>query len=710
MLALRVVGVILCLVVLAVTDLGRNAGANDLPTGATARLGTLRLWSGQSTSALAFTPDGTLLATVDHDDAIRLWNPATGTLVHRFPLPNSRAAALAFSPDGKLLAGSNGYGHVAFVLEIATGKIRYQPDPEIGAEQPDFNGSPGPLAFSPDGKRLTWSTVDALWTLDLARGTTSRHALPERVEPFVVLTPDGKTLVTANRDNRVLLFDADARELRRRLDAHPAGIRTAAIAPDGRTLVVGCVDGSVHLTDLASGKCRLLTSEHQFAIHFVAFMPDGATVLAACGGRLALWDAVTGKLRRDFGSIRNRTVGVALSPDGKWIAQQVGERRLRLWEAATGKDVYPADGHREPIRSLEFTPEGKYLRSEAEDGLLTWELASRRLLRREEPQRAYSTAEDFRVHSPQRRWTVSGGRRRGVTLELTGESSLPPFSYKGDATAAAFSPDETILALGRHEIVCWDVVADRELAVLNGHRNEIRYLVFSRDGRTLAVGDLSDRITIWEVASSQVRRRFNSRDEGVRGLAFSPDGRLLATGGESGTILLWDITPPRIVQTAEDAWNDLAGEDAATAFAAIGTLVRQPKECLPLIEKHLRSIAAVDPKRLAGLIADLDNDDFDTRERATRELRLLQESAATALRQATQSPSAEVRRRASQLLATLDESVLSGERLRTVRAVEVLERIGDAASRRLLQELARGANGARLTREAKAALQRLPPG
>jgi hypothetical protein len=119
----------------------------------------------------------------------------------------------------------------------------------------------------------------------------------------------------------------------------------------------------------------------------------------------------------------------------------------------------------------------------------------------------------------------------------------------------------------------------------------------------------------------------------------------------------------------------------------------------------------VSAKRVAELIADLDSPEFDTREKATRELRGLSRSAAAALREAKEkSSSAEVRRRAGGLLAELEKSATPPEELRALRAVEALELLGTLPARRLLADLARGAPGAALTQAATAALKRLDAG
>src|SRR5262249_58814508 len=113
-------------------------------------------------------------------------------------------------------------------------------------------------------------------------------------------------------------------------------------------------------------------------------------------------------------------------------------------------------------------------------------------------------------------------------------------------------------------------------------------------------------------------------------------------------------------------------------------------------------------RTLAKLIANLDDDRFDVREAATQELRRLGSAAEPALRKALEGkPSAEARRRIGGLLEIRGEEKIPAEQLRALRAIAVLERIGSPAAKEVLEALAKGAPGAKLTQEAKASLERL---
>jgi hypothetical protein len=115
----------------------------------------------------------------------------------------------------------------------------------------------------------------------------------------------------------------------------------------------------------------------------------------------------------------------------------------------------------------------------------------------------------------------------------------------------------------------------------------------------------------------------------------------------------------------------------------------------------------VDAKDIARQIAELDDERFAVRDKASAELAKLGDLAEPALRKMLEGkPSLEVRRRIQAILEGLHRA-LSAEQLREVRAVEVLEQIGTPSAQTVLSALAEGTAGARLTREAKASLERL---
>jgi hypothetical protein len=295
--------------------------------------------------------------------------------------------------------------------------------------------------------------------------------------------------------------------------------------------------------------------------------------------------------------------------------------------------------------------------------------------------------------------------------------------------SAAFSPDGRILATGGVDrTVClWETASRLPITTLRGHDRSVAALAFSPDGRVLASADggpvsrfwqanPAQRIHLWDMATGMELMRLDGHESDVTALAFSPDGKRLVSGLANGTVLTWDIATRAKVPTPAAAelgakemdvlWSDLASSDATRALAAVWKLARS-HAAVPYLRTRLQPAERVGLDRLAALVADLDHEQFATREQASKELLQLGEQARPALRQAlTRGPSPEARRRIEVLLDKLD-SARSPETWRLVRAVQALEYAGNQEARQLLARLSQGAPEARLTREAREALERL---
>src|SRR5262249_8200804 len=149
--------------------------------------------------------------------------------------------------------------------------------------------------------------------------------------------------------------------------------------------------------------------------------------------------------------------------------------------------------------------------------------------------------------------------------------------------------------------------------------------------------------------------------------------------------------------------------DAQEAGRAIETGPLAPKQVVPFLKSRLRPVEALDVARVTHLLSDLDSREFAVRENAMKEVESLDERATGPCRKVLASkPSLELRRRVELLLEKLTRKWFSPsqERLQSLRALELLERIGTPEARQVLESLATGTPEARLTQEAAASINR----
>ena len=231
--------------------------------------------------ALAFSPDGSLLATGDFSDGVQLWDTTAGVPVGpRLPQANL-VLALAFSPDGTRLAvgttNDRGRNNSQVRLWDLT---THQP---IGAPMMHRDsGSTTVVAFSPDGGMLLSVSHDGLtWRWD-ARTTQPIGQPIRHPTGFLgaVFRADSRAVLTGTKDGTVRLWDLRTGSPLSPPVNRPSAATALALRPDGTAFAAGYADGMTRLWDLATGRPIGPPLIHRGPVLAVAFTPDGRTLLS----------------------------------------------------------------------------------------------------------------------------------------------------------------------------------------------------------------------------------------------------------------------------------------------------------------------------------------------------------------------------------------------------------------------------------------------
>jgi RNA polymerase sigma factor (sigma-70 family) len=671
---------------------GHQLGASPLPVTVWDVAARKELWrhdggDGGTWYPVTFTPDGKTLVVGQLRGTRIVWLDArTGQQRRLLELPRpGPGPGVVLSVDGNTLATGAGGEQTVRLWDMATGKARALPGCRAGEV---------PRAFSHDGKVLASTGADKtlrLWDVATGKEVGRTRGAPGLAVCLTIL-PDRRTVAFSLWNQYVLRFWdlAEDREL------HPPGghlghVAALAFAPGGGGLFSAGSDSTIRSWEASTARERGQPVVHPHDLWYLELAADGKLLASGSANTAVIWirDPASGQEICRLEGL-GKTQCLAFSPTDKvlvsgWLGG-ISEKPpygLQWWDTATGKELRRSASPSCPY-AVAFSTDGRLLALVDQSNLHLWEAAT---------------------------------GRESIWI------ALPEGTFVHRLT---FSPDGRMLAavgsrrVGDQEtelITLWETATGKERLSLKGPAGRAYCVTFSPGGRVLATGGLDRKVHLWDAATGREVRSFAGHQAGVSALAFAPDRMTLASGSFDTTVLLWGVPPPpdgrepRVASLRredwEGAWRALADGDAAGAYRAIVSLGATPS-CVPFLRERLRPVVPPETGRIDRLLADLDSDRFAARARASRELEALGELARPALRKALAGePSLEARRRMGGLLEQLGRPVVDPEMLRGLRAVEVLEHLATQEARHLLQVLGKGAGEARVTREARASLERL---
>jgi WD40 repeat protein len=520
---------------------------------------------------VAASPDGKTFVTahaVEGGGEWWVWDAETGKVAERVKEPGV-VRFVAFSPDGSLIATAN-FDNAVRLYDAKTRRLIAYGHSSAGGHTGGVNG----LSFSGDGKRLATAGLDRtarVWDAAEAvkrggEGSAAAVMAPRVVfEGFeqsiyaVGLNPEGTRLVTGGQDGGVYLWDVPPLKTgpatrvgiakATRLSGHGITVECVAFSPDGKRIASGSWDNTAKLYD-AAGKDVATLRGHNRGVMALAFSPDSALIATVSGdhtapvsGEVRLWDATDGKDRGLLGKHDDMALGVAF---GARLVTVGRDRALREWDVAKRAEVRalraPGDAAEDGkvIQAMAYSPDGTRLAVAGEGGEITvWNLVTRKPA-------AKLTGHTDTVYALA--WSPDGSRLASASADRTAivwdvATGKPGhiLKYPAAVYAVAISHDGKTVATGGFDKVIrlWDADTGEEKGKREGHTASVRCIAFNPDGEELVSAGSDFTIRRWSLTSDRVRE-LRSHTRPVRSIAYLSPG-LLASGGDDGRLLVWNV-------------------------------------------------------------------------------------------------------------------------------------------------------------------------
>ena len=511
-------------------------------------------------NSLAFSPDGRTIAFSDlifnfhggKNINVQLWDVASGTQTAGIA-QEDWSKSVAFSPDGTLLATAN-IDETVTLWDVATQRVVATRQGKLTSTWLD---EPLPMSFSPDGTILAFgSKHGTVNLLDVPAGTHAA-SLEGHTHPVasISFSPDGATLASGSWDRTVRLWNVARHEHIGTLKGHSDRVNSVTFSRDGDTLGSASNDGTIKVWDVATRRNTTTFEGHADGVGSVSFSSRSNILAAGVNdGSIKLWDVASKGVIHDLDKGGSFT-SVAYSGDGSILALGSGNT-VRLWDVSGGAQIASLEGHTERVSSLTFLSDGATLASGSHGEVYLWDVTARQrmeFLSRPGCRIAHLTA------SPDGKTVASGGINEIVLWDLeTGAQT----SIASPTKSVSFSPDGRTLASISFDgfVNLWDLSTLDLFAALNvGHGREGRVGLFSPDGNLLASasnfgGRFSVSITLWDVRLKTRVATIEEEDAGqIHSAAFSSDGRQFAVGTYNGVLLLLDTVKREIAATLRQA-------------------------------------------------------------------------------------------------------------------------------------------------------------
>jgi WD40 repeat protein len=471
-------------------------------------------------SAVAFSPDGALIASGSDDHMVRVWHVATGRLIRRLEGHSSAVTAVAISPDGSAIASA-----------------------------------------SNDRTVRLWDAHSGRLLRTLQGHVYYVYA--------VAFDPQGRWLATASWDRTIALWDAGSGVLVKKLRGHSAAIRSIDFSRDGKTLASGSDDQTVRLWSVDTGKELKVLVGHAGSVSAVRFRPDGGWLFSGSTDQtVRMWRLPDGAVVRKLGDCGGPVLSLAVSAYRQILGGGCGAGGSVLWDIPTNAQLRRSSDHAAETRAIAFSPDGRIVATGSEDGsIIVADVATGRALVSLSANVAHLQAVAF---SPDGGMLATASRDERVLIwqDAGDHKTLSRVLVGGPLRTLAFSPDGTAIATGGEDgkVAVWDLGSDGSIRRLDGHEGAVNAVAFTPNGRTLVSAGDDATVRLWDLKKGAEVKVLKGHRAPVQALAMSPDGTVVASASNDATVWVWDTATGRNLVVLKSH----RGPVTSTAFSSDG--------------------------------------------------------------------------------------------------------------------------------------------
>jgi len=483
-----------------------------------------------SIESIAYSPDGTYLATASRDKTIKLWEVETGRLLRTLTGHTKSVSAVCCSPDGKYIA-SGSDDETIKIWDARSGNCvkTFKGDGDICS-----------VAYSPDGAYLASSSSKdktiKLWDVasEICIKTFQGHT------DYIASTaysPDVAYLASGSKDKTIKIWDIKSGNCVKTFEGRKGDILSVAYSPDGTYLASASKDKAIKIWDVATNSCVKTLIGDSYSVDVVVYSPNGKYLASSGLDGVKLWEVSKNRYKK----IGKRGV-VAYSPDGAYLSSAYSE--ITICKVPSGKCIKNICRSSYSVSSVTYDPKGEYIISSSSGGTKVWNALKGEYVKK-------IRGSDYVVYSPDGKYSV-GISGSDVYLQKveTGERIKEFKGHTERVNSVCYSATGTYLASASDDktVKIWNVETGKCIATLTGHTEKVN-TVIALNYEWWFVSVSSDntikrwKVCIWEDDSFECTATYYGHTGGINSIAHSPDISYIASGSSDNTIkILSDYT------------------------------------------------------------------------------------------------------------------------------------------------------------------------
>ncbi|WP_460218573.1 WD40 domain-containing protein [Psychroserpens sp. MEBiC05023] len=449
----------------------------------------------------SFSPDGNQIITASADGTAKLWETDSGNLIHTIQDDKSSIIEAIFSPDGKLVLTSSFKGKISLW------------DSKSGKHQHSFGGKENKVYdyfFTQDSKSISLKLSNELllWNIE-TRSLIYSKPIPKWSLQNYVLSNDDKLIAGIHKNGLIFIMELASGKIIKTLNGHNESNGLVNFSYDSKSLIISYNDGTVEIWNIAKGKLiktvKLATS-NVLSVK-LTYKDKYILTRSRYNGEVKLWNLLTGKMIKSFGNSKNQVVETSFNLNKTNLILAYKNNEIKFWEIEQKNFLPTIRNSTYPIKSVAFSNDSK------------------RLL-------------------------LSSFDNSSKLLNLNTGKLIHVFkNHKDHVNSSVFSPDyEKILTASKDGTAkLWNAKSGNLIHTFSGHKDQINSAIFSPNGEKILTASKDGMAKVWDINSGTLDYSIITGDYDVNLAIFSSNGEQVVTCSKQ--VRLWSAITGKLLDS-----------------------------------------------------------------------------------------------------------------------------------------------------------------